>query len=134
MNSKLTITAIAAAADLVLAGCTSGSAPLAQSTDCTQAGVTCTHTDPPVAPVAPVAADPAPVAAPAPVASTCDVAREAILTGTPVSITAAMAALVADKTAPAIAREYAQYYTGRDAGQKDMQTMDTGLIQAACSA
>jgi hypothetical protein len=134
MNSKLTITAIAAAAVLALAGCTSGSAPLAQSMDCTQAGVTCTHTDPAVAPAAPVAADPAPVAAPAPVASTCDVAREAILTGTPDSITAAMAALIADKTAPAIAREYAQYYTGRDAGDKQMQTMDGGLIQSSCSA
>jgi hypothetical protein len=60
------------------------------------------------------------------------VAKEAILTGTPASITAAMKALVADKSADSTAREYAQYYTGRDAGQKDMQTMDTSLIQMSC--
>ena len=44
-----------------------------------------------------------------------------------------MAALVADKTAPETAREYAQYYSGRDAGNKQMQTMDTELIQMSCT-
>lgn len=65
--------------------------------------------------------------------STCDVAREALLTGTPEEITAAMLALKADTTADATAREYADYYTGRDAGDADMQEMDAGLIRMSCS-
>jgi hypothetical protein len=139
MNIRLTTTVVVAGAVLALAGCGSGSPPLAQSTDCTQAGVTCTQADVPTAPVDPASAattdaptaDPAPAASPA---STCDVAREALLTGTPTSIAAAMHALQADRTAPAIAREYAQYYTGRDAGQKDQQTSDQELIQMSCPA
>jgi hypothetical protein len=71
--------------------------------------------------------------APAPVVSTCDKAREAILTGTPTGITAAMNALVADKSAPAIAREYARYYTVRDKDSKDLREMDESLIQMSCS-
>jgi hypothetical protein len=131
MNKKLATAAVLTGAVLLLAGCGAGSTPLTQSTDCTQPGVTCTQADTQPPAVAP-AADPAP--APAPAATTCDVAREAILTGTPDSIAAAMLALTADKSAPATAREYAQYYTGRDAGQKDMQTMDTSLIQMSCAA
>jgi hypothetical protein len=144
MNARLGAAA-AAVAVLALAGCGSGSAPIPQaSKDCTAAGVTCTHDDPaPGAIAAPTetqpAADPAPTetqpaAAPASTPSTCDIAREATLTGTPSDVTAAMAALVADKTAPATAREYAQYYSGRDAGNKQMQTMDVELIRMSCTA
>ena len=77
----------------------------------------------------------APAAAPeaAPAGSTCDAAREAILTGSKADITKAFKALIADKGAPATAREYARYYLGRDAGDKQMQEMDVGLIQMACS-
>ncbi len=49
-------------------------------------------------------------AGPAAVASTCDVAREAFLTGSEAEIEAALAALVADTTADAAAREAAQSY------------------------
>jgi hypothetical protein len=48
----------------------------------------------------------------------------------PAGIDAAMKALIADKTANSTAREYAQFYTGRDAGQKDIQAMDAGLIHS----
>lgn len=65
--------------------------------------------------------------------STCDVAREALLTGSPADITAAMLALKADTTADAVAREYADYYTGRDNDDADMQEMDKSLIQTYCS-
>lgn len=71
--------------------------------------------------------------APAAAVSTCDAAREAILTGTSAQISKAMAALVADKTAPATAREYARYYTGRDKGDPAMREADVALIQAACA-
>lgn len=71
--------------------------------------------------------------APAPTGSTCDNAREAILTGSPSDITKAMKALVADKSAPDTAREYARYYNGRDKGDPTMQEMDVSLIQMACS-
>lgn len=68
----------------------------------------------------------------APKASTCDVVKEAFLTGTPAEITASLKALVKDKTADATAREYAQYYVGRDKGNKQMQEMDISLIQMSC--
>lgn len=66
-------------------------------------------------------------------ATTCDKAREAILTGTPKEIKAALTALQKDKTADATAREYARYYLGRDKNDKDLQEMDISLIQTACS-
>jgi len=44
-----------------------------------------------------------------------------------------MKALVADKTAPATAREYARYYTVRDKGNKQLQEMDVSLIQMSCT-
>ena len=118
------LTALAAVAVLALAGCStgSGSAPLPQA--------------PPTSDAAPVATEAPPVAeapAPAPVASTCDKAREAILTGTPAGITKAMKALVADKSAPATAREYARYYTVRDKDSKDLREMDVSLIQMSCT-
>ncbi len=113
MNARITALVAAAAAVLALAGCStgSGSAPLPQG---------------------PAAS----VSAPAPEASTttCDVVREALLTGSPAQIMASMEALIADKTAPATAREYARYYTVRDKGNKEMQTMDESLIQISCTA
>lgn len=69
----------------------------------------------------------------APKPSSCDVAREAILTGSPAQIKAAMKKLQADKSADATAREYARYYLGRDAKDKQMQEMDIQLIQMSCS-
>jgi len=80
------------------------------------------------------AAVPAPAEAPAPAdaASSCSVVKEALLTGTPAEINAAMLALVADKGADQTAREYADYYTNRDKNQKDLQKMDATLIQTAC--
>lgn len=68
-----------------------------------------------------------------PKASTCDVAREAFLTGSPADITKALKALIKDKKADATAREYADYYLNRDKGQPDLQDMDKTLIQSACS-
>lgn len=69
----------------------------------------------------------------APAESTCDVAREALLTGSPTEITAALLALKADTTADATAREYADYYTGRDKNDPSMQDMDKSLIRMSCS-
>ena len=117
---------LAAVAVLALAGCGSGtgSAPLPQAPPTSAAAP------------APVATEAPPVAeapAPAPAASTCDKAREAILTSTPSGITAAMKALVADKSAPATAREYARYYTVRDKNDKQLQEMDVSLIQMSCT-
>jgi len=116
------LTALAAVAILALAGCStgSGSAPLPQAPPASA----------PVTTEAPAAEAPVP----APAATTCDKAREAILTGTPADITAAMKALVVDKTAPATAREYARYYTVRDKTDKQMREMDVSLIQMSCTA
>ena len=66
--------------------------------------------------------------------STCDLAREAILTGTSADIAQAMNALVADRTAKAMAREYARYYTGRDRDNNQLQEMDVAFIQMSCSS
>jgi hypothetical protein len=66
-------------------------------------------------------------------ASSCDVVREAFLTGTPAELEASLKALVADKTADATAREYADYWLNRDKGDTQMQEMDEGLIKMACS-
>ena len=44
-----------------------------------------------------------------------------------------MKALIADKTAPATAREYASYYNVRDKGNKQLQQMDVSLIQMSCT-
>jgi hypothetical protein len=119
MNRKLA----AAATLLLLAGGLSacgGSAPIPQAGQ--PAAVTA---------AAPVADTTAPVAVAT--ATPCDVVKEALLTGTPTSIKAAMKGLVADKASPATAREYASYYVVRDAGQKDLQKMDESLIQMGCS-
>ena len=83
------------------------------------------------APEAPVA-DPAPAAEPAPATSTCDVVQEALLTGTPAEITSSMKALIADRTAPTTARQYARYFTVRDTGNKSQQSADESLISMSC--
>jgi hypothetical protein len=124
---------------MVIGGTSNPVAPSPVAKDCTAVGVTCTPADMAAAP-SPAVTVAGPettvtvTAAPAvPAAGTaCDVAKEAILTGTPAAINAAMVALVADKTADSTAREYAQYYVGRDAGDKSMQTADVGLIQISC--
>jgi hypothetical protein len=74
-----------------------------------------------------------PTTEPAPAASTCDVTREALLTGTQAEISASLKALMADKTADATAREYADYYLNRDKTSPDMREMDIGLIRMSCS-
>lgn len=80
---------------------------------------------------APETSAPAETAEAAPKASTCDLAREAILTGTDKEIKAAMKALVKDKKADATARESAQdYLDEKDAELKDMYA---DLVQMACS-
>lgn len=70
-------------------------------------------------------------------ASSCDVVREAFLTGTPAELEASLKALIADKAADATAREYADNYLHRDAppayGSKDLREMDASLIKMSCS-
>jgi len=155
MNKKLTITVAASALVLALAGCgaasTTGSAALPQEKTTAPAAVAtkapvAAPVAKPAAPVKPAPVAEAPVAKPAPVApapvaeapaadaaSTCDVVREALLTGSPAKITSSMKALIADKTAPATAREYARYYTVRDKGQPSLQSMDESLITMSCT-
>lgn len=76
---------------------------------------------------------PAPVIAPTPEpveATSCDVVRESLLTGTPAEIKAAMLQLKADKSADATAREYAaEYLTETNA---DLQRMNVSLLQMLC--
>lgn len=64
-------------------------------------------------------------------ASTCDVAREAFLTGTDEEIEAALEALVADTTADASAREAAQSYLEED--DPTLRGIQKDLVQYACS-
>jgi hypothetical protein len=64
-------------------------------------------------------------------ASTCDVVREALLTGTKVEIRDAMKALVADKTADADARESARDYLIRT--DPDLKESAASLVQLGCS-
>ena len=52
---------------------------------------------------------------------------------TQAEILASMKALMADKTADATAREYADYYVNRDKASPDMREMDIGLIRMSCS-
>ena len=68
---------------------------------------------------------------PAAVASTCDVAREAFLTGSEAEIEAALAALVADTTADAAAREAAQSYLETD--DPTLRGLHKNLVQYTCS-
>lgn len=71
---------------------------------------------------------------PAQQVSTCDAVREALLTGTPEQIETAMEALKADKAAPQVAREYADYYLNRDANNPSQREMDKGLIRTYCGS
>ena len=64
-------------------------------------------------------------------ASTCDVAREAILTGSEEDKEKAFKALIADKKADATAREAAQEYFEQD--DEMLKEMQVDLIQMACS-
>jgi hypothetical protein len=67
---------------------------------------------------------------PAAPGSTCDVAREAFLTGTEAEIEAALAALVADTTADATAREAAQSYLEED--DPTLRGLHKDFVQYAC--
>lgn len=145
MNSKIRTGLIAAGG--LIAGLVIGSAGSSEATPptATPPAITITQTVP--GPAGKTVEVPGPVttvtvtAPPAetepalsePVGSTCDIAREAILTGTKGDIEKAFKALIADKTADSTAREYARYYLGRDAGNKQLQEMDITLIQSACS-
>lgn len=89
--------------------------------------------DPAPAPAAaPAAAKPA-AAAPAAAkgASSCDVVREALLSGTQTEINSAMTKLQADKTADADARETASDYLRQT--DKDLRSMHVTLIRMQCS-
>ena len=121
----------------VLGACTSGtSEPLPSAASEFPAEA------PPAGVVAPVAGAPA-VAAPAPAtakpaaaaakpaASSCEVVREALLTGSQTDIKNAMTQLQADKTADAKAREYASEYLLET--NKDMQSMNVTMIRMFCS-
>jgi hypothetical protein len=65
--------------------------------------------------------------------STCDRAREALLTGDAKSIEGALRALVRDRSADATAREYAQNYLTQDARDPVMRSADKDMIRMACS-
>jgi hypothetical protein len=68
---------------------------------------------------------------PAAPATTCDVAREAFLTGSDEEIEAALEALVADRGADAMAREAAQSYLEED--DPTLRGLQKDLVQYACS-
>ena len=114
--------------------CGGTSTPLPQATASPSPVATASAAPAEVAPTPEPVAEVAPTPEAAPVASTCDVAREAILTGTPAKIEESMKALVADKSANATAREYARYYMVRDAGDKQLREMDVSLIQMSCTS
>jgi hypothetical protein len=63
-------------------------------------------------------------------ASTCDVVREALLTGSPAEIKTAMAALKADTAADATAREYADNYLTET--NADLQEMNVSILRMYC--
>lgn len=122
MNTNMLKIAVVAVAALSLSACGSTSTPIPQGTAAAPAATQAPAAEP--APAAPV--EPAAV-------STCDVAKEAFLTGSPAGIDAALRALKIDKTADATAREYADYYINRDKDSKDLKEMDKGLINMSCS-
>ncbi len=67
-----------------------------------------------------------------PAVSTCDLAREAFLTGTEQDQERALKALQKDRSADGISREYAKYWLGRDKDSPDMRELDESLI-TTCS-
>ena len=68
---------------------------------------------------------------PAAPSTTCDVAREAFLTGSDGKIEAALEALVADRAADATARETAQSYLEED--DPTLRGLQKDLVQLACT-
>lgn len=108
----------------------------------TMFGVACTTTEPDtlgvksfdgaVTDTAPPAT-PEPAAAPKPTdtPSTCDVVREALLTGSPSDIKTAMTGLKADTTADATAREYAANYLTET--NSSLQEMNVTVLRMYCS-
>lgn len=67
-------------------------------------------------------------------ASSCDVVREALLTGTQADINAAMRQLQTDKSADATAREYAADYLDADGAYADTaRDLSVTLIRLYCS-
>jgi hypothetical protein len=113
----------------VLAGLAACAGPAAKPI--TQAGATQTTVTAPPAQAAMVTTTT--TAAPAAVASSCDLVREALLTGTQADIDNAMAGLIADRAADGTAREYADYYLHRDATEPSMRSMDVSLIRMSCA-
>lgn len=67
------------------------------------------------------------------VAASCDVLREAILTGSKEDIVAGMNAVLADRMAHDTAREFAKYYTDRDSANESRQRKDLPIVQFYCS-
>jgi len=68
-----------------------------------------------------------------PAATSCDVAREAFLTGTEADIINSMNGVLADRTAHDTARQFAKFYNGRDRANKSKQEMDIKTVQFYCS-
>ena len=68
-----------------------------------------------------------------PAASSCDVAREAFLTGTEADIVKSMNGVLADRTAHDTARQFAKFYNGRDRANKSKQETDIKIVQFYCS-
>lgn len=144
---KRWVWALAALAVIIIAasGSSSSSKPASNGrplpTGSDQPATTATTTAPTTAPtsapakVTPTTAKPTPttVKVVVPVVNSCDRVREALLTGTQAQINSAMAALQVDKAEDATAREYADYYLHRDAGNKQLRDMDISLIRMACS-
>jgi hypothetical protein len=64
--------------------------------------------------------------------SSCVAVREAVLSGDKGEIRRALRALKNDETASTTARQSADDYLNRDAGNPERQQMDLSLIQAAC--
>lgn len=77
---------------------------------------------------------PATTTSPASTASSpCQQLQEDILNGTELKIVNDMNQIVIDKTANATARQYAGYYTGRDAANKSVQEKEIPIVQFYCN-
>lgn len=130
MRRTIALLAATAATVGVLAGCATPAEPLPAGSD---EFPTASQPEAPAELPAEPAVEPEEEETPAEAAATtCDVVREAFLTGTATDVKAALAALQKDKTADATAREYADYYLHRDAKDEDLREMDKSLIQMSC--
>jgi hypothetical protein len=129
MNRKLAVVVTVLLTAGSLSACGSTAKPIPQAASAPPAAAA-PAAEPAPAEAAPVAEVPVPDAAPA--ATTCDLVKEAILTGTSDDIGDAMKKLIADKSADGTAREYAQNYLVRDRDDKDLRKMDVSLIQVSC--